>query len=65
MEKRAHRRIERNRCCQATSLSAAGGAYRRIEEPDWAGVHRELKRKHVALTILRDEYIAENSGGYS
>ena len=21
--------------------------HRRIEEPDWAGVHRELKRKHV------------------
>jgi hypothetical protein len=27
-------------------------------------VHRELKRKHVTLTILWDEYIAENPGGY-
>ncbi len=39
--------------------------HRRIEEPDWAGVHRELKRKHVTLLILWDEYIAENPGGYS
>ena len=39
--------------------------HRRIEEPDWAGVHRELKRKHVTLVILWDEYIAENPGGYS
>ena len=23
--------------------------HRRIEEPDWAGVHRELKRKHVTF----------------
>ena len=39
--------------------------HRRVEEPDWAGVHRELKRKHVTLMILWDEYIAENPGGYS
>ena len=39
--------------------------HRRIEEPDWAGVHRELKRKHVTLLILWDEYIAANRGGYS
>ena len=39
--------------------------HRRIEEPDWAGVHRELKRKHVTLMILWDEYIAANPGGYS
>src|SRR6202166_2042390 len=26
--------------------------HRRIEEPDWACVHRELKRKHVTLLIL-------------
>ncbi len=38
--------------------------HRRVEEPDWANVHRELKRKHVTLTILWDEYIAENPGGY-
>jgi transposase len=39
--------------------------HRRIEEPDWAGVHRDLKRKHVTLLILCDEYIAANLGGYS
>jgi transposase len=39
--------------------------HRRIEEPDWAGVRRELKRKHVTLLILWDEYIAANPGGYS
>lgn len=39
--------------------------HRRIDEPDWAGVHRELKGKHVTLMILWDEYIAANPGGYS
>ena len=39
--------------------------HRRIAEPDWAGVHRELKRKHVTLLILWDEYVAANRGGYS
>src|SRR6201985_2036696 len=39
--------------------------HRRIAEPDWAGVHRELKRKHVTLLILWDEYVAANPGGYS
>ncbi|GLS34992.1 hypothetical protein GCM10010869_05800 [Mesorhizobium tianshanense] len=29
-------------------------------EPDWACVHRELKRKHVTLQILWDEYIARH-----
>ena len=39
--------------------------HRRISEPNWACVHRELKRKHVTLLILWDEYIAANPGGYS
>src|SRR5437660_997842 len=26
--------------------------HRRIAEPDWAAVHRELKRKHVTLSIV-------------
>ena len=39
--------------------------HRRIAEPDWATVHRELKCKHVTLLILRDEYVAANPGGYS
>src|SRR5579859_918784 len=39
--------------------------HRRHTEPDWAVVHRELKRKHVTLLIVWDEYIAANPGGYS
>src|SRR3982075_2608087 len=39
--------------------------YRRHAEPDWLTVHRELKRKHVTLVIVWDEYIAANPGGYS
>ena len=39
--------------------------HRRHAEPDWPTVHRELKRKHVTLLIVWDEYIAANSGGYS
>jgi transposase len=39
--------------------------HRRIAEPDWAAVHRELKRKHVTLLILWDEYSAADPGGYS
>jgi transposase len=39
--------------------------HRRVAEPDWASVHCEMKRKHVTLTILWDEYIAGNPGGYS
>jgi transposase len=28
--------------------------HRRLAEPDWSWVHRELKRKHVTLSILWD-----------
>src|SRR5512144_806476 len=38
--------------------------HRRRGEPDWAAVHRELKRKHVTLSILWDEYIARHPDGY-
>ncbi|MBC7495632.1 MAG: IS21 family transposase [Sphingomonadaceae bacterium] len=38
--------------------------HRRCAEPDWPAVHRELKRKHVTLQIVWDEYIAEHPGGY-
>jgi transposase len=37
---------------------------RRLAEPDWALVHRELKRKHVTLSIVWEEYIAGEPGGY-
>src|SRR6202789_2685045 len=39
--------------------------HRRHAEPDWPAVHREMKRKHVTLLIVWDEYIAQNPGGYS
>jgi transposase len=38
--------------------------HRRQTEPDWPGIHRELKRKHVTLSILWDEYIARDPEGY-
>lgn len=38
--------------------------HRRQVEPDWAAVHRELKRKHVTLSLLWDEYIECNPDGY-
>ena len=38
--------------------------HRRLAEPDWAAVHRELKRKHVTLQILWDEYIERHPEGY-
>ena len=37
---------------------------RRRVEPDFALIHRELKRKHVTLQILWDEYIERHSDGY-
>jgi transposase len=49
-------------------LFAGAGAgtrqgHRRQAEPDWAAVHRELKRKHVTLSILWEEYSAGEPGG--
>lgn len=38
--------------------------HRRCPEPDWAGMHRELKRKHVTLSILWDEYIERYPDGF-
>jgi transposase len=38
--------------------------HRRLAEPDWATVHRELKRKHVTLQIVWDEYVARHPEGY-
>src|SRR3954467_13995335 len=50
-----------------TALFAAAGSkqgHRRHVEPDWAEIHRELKRKHVTLTMLWDEYIERCPEGY-
>jgi len=38
--------------------------HRRHDEPDWTAIHRELRRKHVTLSILWDEYIAQHPQGY-
>jgi transposase len=55
-----------------TDLEAALYAFRGSKrghrlhaEADWPAVHRELKRKHVTLQIVWDEYIAVHPGGYS
>jgi transposase len=48
-------------------LFAGGGAVagqRRKAEPDWAEVHRELRRPGVTLMLLWDEYRATTPGGY-
>jgi hypothetical protein len=34
-------------------------------EPDWQAVHRELKRKHVTLQIVWDEYCSRGATGSS
>ena len=44
--------------------SRAKQGHRRHVEPDWAEIHRELKRKHVTLTMLWDEYIERCPEGY-
>src|SRR5947209_2260574 len=51
---------------EATLFSRIGSkqGHRRREEPDWATIHRELKRKHVTLSILWDEYIEQHPDGY-
>ena len=38
--------------------------HRRYAEPDFSRIHRELKRKHVTLSILWEEYIEQNPDGY-
>ena len=48
-------------------LFAGGGAVagqRRKAEPDWAVVHRELRRPGVTLMLLWDEYRASTPDGY-
>src|SRR6267378_6810287 len=44
---------------EAALFAAAGTkqGHRRHAEPDWAEIQRELKRKHVTLAMLWDEYI--------
>jgi transposase len=51
---------------EARLFAAAGTkqGHRRHIEPDWASIQRELKRKHVTLSLLWDEYIERNPDGY-
>lgn len=51
---------------EAELFKGAGSkqGYRRHAEPDWPTIHRELKRKHVTLSIVWEEYIAQTPGGY-
>ncbi len=51
---------------EASLFGAAGTkqGHRRQIEPDWASIHRELKRKHVTLALLWDEYVERNPQGY-
>ena len=45
-------------------VAAKRGSERGRHEPDWAVVNRELKRKHVTLQVLWDEYIEAHPDGY-
>jgi transposase len=51
---------------EAKLFAHAGGkqGYRRQIEPDWASIPRELKRKHVTLSLLWHEYIERHPEGY-
>ena len=52
---------------EAQLFSAVGKkrGHRRCPEPDWAMLHRELKRKHVTLQILWGEPFAPIAGATS
>lgn len=54
--------------CRAGATAVRGAwreaGRRKVAEPDWSVVARELKRKHVTLQVLWDEYIAEHPDGY-
>jgi transposase len=51
---------------EAKLFTAVGSkqGHRCQPEPDWPRIHRELKRKHVTLALLWDEYIEEQPQGY-
>jgi transposase len=55
-----------DRALEAKLFANAGTrqGHRRRREPDWVEVHRELKRKHVTLSIVWEEYIACEPDGY-
>jgi len=45
-------------------ISGVKPGRRKQPEPDWSVVARELKRKHVTLQVLWEEYYAANPDGY-
>ena len=51
----------RERCCSRRPPDLPADQRR---EPDWAGVHRELRRPDVTLTLLWEEYRASAPDGF-
>jgi transposase len=49
---------------EAALFAAVGTKQGHRRHPDWGEIHRELKRKHVTLAMLWDEYIERHPGGY-
>jgi transposase-like protein len=45
-------------------IAGSKQGHRRHAEPDFSWIHRELKRKHVTLSILWEEYIEQSPDGY-
>jgi transposase len=49
----------------AMLFQPVGCATRRVEaQPDWPTIHRELRRKHVTLALLWEEYRSAQPEGY-
>jgi transposase len=52
---------------EALLFAPAGGSHpgaRRKDEPDWAAIHRELRRPGVTLQLLWEEYRVVHATGY-
>jgi transposase len=49
---------------EARLFPAKGGSGRKIPQPDWQYVNKELKRKSVTLSLLWVEYRQEHPNGY-
>lgn len=47
-----------------SARSGVKPVHHRHEGSDWAGVHREMKRRYVTLSILWVKYIEQHPGGY-
>jgi transposase len=49
---------------EARLYPAKGSSRRKISQPDWKCVHKEMKRKGVTLSLLWVEYRQEQTDGY-